>query len=128
MKEIIRTEKTFQCSICKTEYYKKSDAKKCEKRKLEEKKFKKGDLVFAYEPRQCSRNNYKPHKVRGEVVKILGPEASDEEYENKWLGGSPERLNSHVFQYEVKYTCPICDEKRGALYYAPEIDKIISTK
>lgn len=125
MKKIVRIETTFPCSVCKTEYHKRRDAKECKKRKLEKIKFKIGDLVFAHEPRQC---NSKTYKVRGKVVKILGPQASDEEYEAKWLGELSERLNSHVFQYEVKYTCPICKEKKSMVYYAPEIDKITSTK
>lgn len=122
MKKIIQTITWYQCDICKTKYEKASDAEKCEARTLEEKKFKVGDLVQAIEKRQClSSEGSKEYICKGKIVKIIGPMAPDEEYEIKWLNS--ERLNNHVWEYEIEYICPHCGEKKGARYYAPEIRK-----
>ena len=46
----------------------------------------------------------------------------DYEYSVKWL--SSYGLDSHIFQYEVEYTCPTCNKQHGHLYYAPEICRL----
>ena len=124
MKKIVKKITLYQCPICKTKYSNASDAKKCEARILEEKKFKIGDPVTNIEPRQCWNRDKRQYKFKGTIVQILGPLLPGEEYENKWLGGNSERLNSHVWQYEVEYICPRCQEKEMHRYYAPEIKKL----
>lgn len=123
MKKFVKKIILYQCSICKTKYSKASEAKKCETRILEEKKFKIGDLVENIEPRICCGMDDRPYKFKGKIVKIIGPLPPDEEYEIKWLGGDSKRLNSHVWQYEVEYICPRCKEKKSHRYYTPEIKK-----
>ena len=122
MKKIVRTVTIFQCGICRTEYDKASDAQKCEKRILEVKAFAKGDMVSNIEPRTCGIKNY---IFKGRVVRIVGPMASDYEYEVKWLRAIADRVNGHVFHYQVKFTCPCCKETREERYLAPELKKII---
>jgi hypothetical protein len=58
------------------------------------------------------------------VTRIIGPEPPDYEYETKWLGSKTERLNAHVFMYQVKFRCPHCEEIREARYYAPELKPV----
>lgn len=90
---------------------------------VETKVFGIGSRVKNVEKRQCTRER-KPYTFSGVVTKIVGPEAPDYEYEVKWLGGKSERLGSHVFQYQVRFTCPHCKEIREHRYYAPELRKI----
>ncbi len=125
MKKIVRkrTEITYQCSICKTEYPSKRAAEKCEKRILEQKAFAKKDKVRNFERRTCSKDQ-KTYLFKGKVVKIIGPLASNHEYEVKWLGGKPERINGHVFLYQVRFKCPRCHQTQEEQYYAPELIKI----
>lgn len=125
MKRIIKKIIQYQCSACKTIYPQADQAKACEERILEEKRFKVGDLVKNIEPRICTMGpRNKTYTFKGKVIKIIGPVPSDYEYEAKWLGGNPKRLNSHVFIYEIEYICPHCKEKRLVRYFAPEIEKI----
>ncbi len=128
MKKIVkeipaRTSVTFQCEICKTKYRSEKKAEECEERVLEEKLFKVGDKVIIIPARVCdkvgSKSSFgKSFWPKATVVKILGPTLPDYEYEVKWLGSRG--LNSHVYQYEVEYSC-LCGRKRGDLVYTPEI-------
>ena len=124
MRTIIQRTRYYQCEICETKYKDKSQAQKCEQRKLENREFKNGDRVTSVEPRHCYIN--KPYNFRGVVVKVIGPMPSDYDYECRHLGGKGQRLYSHVFQYEVEYICPVCLEVKRARYYGPEIKKITS--
>lgn len=124
MKKIIEKTVWYQCSVCKTKYSKASEARECEAKILEEKKFKAGDLVTNIEPRTCWSSDKRPYVFKGEVIKIIGPLPSDEEYELKWLGGNPKRLDGHVWEYEIKYICPRCHEKTSHRYYTPELKKL----
>lgn len=118
MKRIVKKTVSYECNICKTTYKNPVEAKKCETRIIEEKKFEIGDSVKNIEPRSCGIY-HKPYHFQGKIVKIHGPIASDYEYEVKWLGGK--RVHWHVFQYEVKFNCPHCNEKRNEFYYTPEL-------
>ena len=118
-----------RCSVCKTKYKSKSEPKavekalQCKNRSLEEKIFKKGDLVTNVELRTCSITGGK-YYFKGKVVRVLGPMLPDYEYEVKWLGGVSSRVNGHVFQYEVSFMCPHCKEARKEFYYAPLLKPI----
>lgn len=111
------------CSVCRTEYPNKKTAARCEKRIREKKVFLIGDKVRNIEPRTCGLMG-KVYVFSGRIVKILGLKPSDYEYEVKWLGGKAERVNGHVFEYEVAFNCPHCKEKRSEYYYAPELKLI----
>ena len=126
MKKITRrvpahTNRSFQCEICKTKYRTAKQALECEARIKEKKVFKIGDVVRGYECHVCSHEgadrNFLPE---GKIVKILGPMVPDYEYEVKWLDGRPERINGHVYLYEVIYKC-LCGKPRGCQYRNPEI-------
>lgn len=123
MREIVRKTVLYQCSICKTNHTNKRDAQKCESRTLEKKVFAVGDMVSNKEPRICSVRD-KHYTFKGRVVRIIGPMASDYEYETKWLGGKTERLNGHVFQYQIEFRCPHCKDTREERYFAPELNKL----
>ncbi len=128
MKVITRTVRVYRCDVCKTEYEKEADAKKCEARLMEGKLFKKGDIVANKEPRLCDNT---PYFFNGTVTKIVGPEPTDEDYEHRWIrcffkegsGEMSRRLRSHVFLYVVEYMCPMCEEKKDHMYYTPEIEQ-----
>ncbi len=124
MKKIVeRTTRTFyQCKICKTKHSKQKACQECEEKKVEAKRFKIKDVVRVIELRTCMTKD-KNYSVVGKVVKIIGPMPADSEYEQKWLGGKSERINSHVFRYRVEFRCPHCKEKRSDEYYAPELKK-----
>lgn len=112
------------CSVCKTKYRSKDKSKavgkalQCQKRPLEKKIFKKGDAVTNIELRTCSITG-RAYYFKGKIARILGPMLAYYEYEVKWLGGIPNRVNGHIFQYEVSFICPHCKEKRLEIYYAP---------
>mgnify|MGYP001604770733 CR=1 FL=1 len=120
MKQTVEKKTLYLCSKCKTRYPNKKDAARCEKRTREKKTFRVGDKIQNIEPRTCQikQRNY---IFSGRVLRILGPKPSDYEYEVKWLGGEKERINGHVFQYEIEFNCPRCGEKRQERYYAPEL-------
>jgi hypothetical protein len=127
MKKIVkkipaRISTTYQCEICKTKYRSEKKAKECEKRLPEIRHFKVGDIVFNLEPRCCYIGS-KYFRTKMNVVKIMGPMLIDYEYAVKWLGSYG--LDSHIFEYEVEFTCPTCGKKHGHLYYSPEIHKLI---
>ncbi len=113
-----------RCFVCKTKYQSKSKSRavekalKCQKRPLEKQIFKKGDFVTNIEQRTCSITGRGYH-FKGKIARILGPMLADYDYEVRWLGGIPSRVNGHVFQYEVSFICPLCREKRREFYYAP---------
>lgn len=118
----IRLVKTWKCSTCKSEYKSKRTAEKCASMPVEDKKFKIGDRVTAKGQRVClSAHRKQKYILNGKISRIIGSEAPDEEYWNKWLGGQPDM---HVFSYEVKYRCPRCGKKKGAVYFAPELKKV----
>ena len=124
-RRIVRRVVEYKCKVCGTTYAKKRDAQKCEKRVLEEKEFKKGDWVVILEKRwcrSCSPSRY--CLFAGQIKKIKGPFPSDEEYELKWLGGQPKRVQGHIFEYWVKLWCRGgCNSTSGpAPFYAPEIE------
>lgn len=126
MRRIRKRITTFQCSVCKTEYEKAGEAKKCEKRTLEEKQFAIGDTVSSIALRTCSAKS-SPYRFKGKIVQILGPMASDYQYEVGWLEAISERINGHVFQYVVGFKCPRCKENRQEAYYAPELKRLERT-
>lgn len=122
-KEVVR----YQCEVCKTFHKTPAQAKKCEARLVEKKTFHVGQLVRSVWQRECTnRPNYvkRHYYAQGEVVKIRRPQLPDEDYEKLWLGGEKARLNSHVRQYEIKFTCPRCKKEKSALYYAPELQAV----
>lgn len=105
MKKIVTVAKRiirYQCEVCKTPYKTPAQAKRCEARPVEEKKFRVGQTVCSVQPRYCT--NRKPYDAKGEVVKI-------------WRPQSPE----HARQYEISFICPHCGKRKGALYYAHEL-------
>src|SRR3972149_8140536 len=113
MQKQVREVAVYICEVCKIQYDSEKEARACEKRPVETKKFRVGDEVSNHEPRNCRGEDY---TFTGRVAKILDPEPPDEEYENKWLGwvsNHKERMNSHVIRYLVKYTCPVCNEKNS---------------
>lgn len=124
MRKIVVKKEFFYCEICNTKYENPKKAGECEKRKIEKKEFKLGDWVRAKEDRMCMCRGNTEYICIGRIVKIIGPLPPDFEYETKWLGGKPERLNNHVWQYEIGYRCPVCEEYKRARYYAPEIKKV----
>ncbi len=113
----------YRCIICKTVYNRRLKAKRCELKGIEKKLFKKDDSVCNKEQRVCGITE-KPYRFRGKIVKIIGPMPPDYEYETKWLGGKAERLNNHVYEYEVKFSCPHCGQKKRSRYYAPELERL----
>ena len=114
-----KTDVSYQCETCGRKYHNELSAVNCEKRKLERKIFKIGELVKNTTARQC--HNGKNYYFDGTVIDIRGPIPSDDEYEILILGGKEERMNSHVYQYEVKYVCPICKKIKTALLYSPQL-------
>ena len=120
MEKIIQTKVLFVCSKCRTKYSSKKEATRCEKRIREKKAFCVGDAIQNIEPRTCQIKQ-RDYIFFGKIVRITGPKPSDYEYEVKWLGGKSERINGHVFHYDVEFNCPHCGEKRQGWYYAPEL-------
>lgn len=123
MKKVVQKKTLYVCSKCKTKHSSKRVAEQCERMSIEKKAFRIGDRVRNIEQRMCNAKD-KTYIFSGKIIKIIGPEPSDYEYEMKWLGGKRERVNAHVFQYEVEFKCPHCGEKGEHLYYAPELKKI----
>ncbi len=118
MQRVVQKEILYICPVCKVKYFNKKEAVLCEKRILEKKKFLVGDRVSNIEPRYCQTED-KDYVFSGKIVRILGPQPSDFDYEMRWLGSK--RLNYHVFEYEVVFRCPHCKDKIVAHYYAPEL-------
>lgn len=111
----------FRCDVCGQKYKTESAAKECESRALETIRFKVGDRVMAPEKRECSSGQ--PYDMQGKVVGVIGPRTTDLE-EIKWVRTEEYGWSGkHVFQYEVEYTCPVCHEKKTALYFTPELKK-----
>ena len=116
-----RVRLTYVCKSCRTRYRNKKNALKCEAMPVEDKFFHVGDLVKWREQYHCDRYN-KNYFPKGRVARILGPMLPDEEYNIKWLQS---RLSGkHVFQYEVKWTCPYCGNSCGNLFYGMELKQI----
>ena len=118
-----RTNVSYQCWVCGTKYRSKKSAQKCEARTLEIREFSEGYWVRAKEKRHCGLTG-KSYICEGIIVDVLGPMLPDEEYENKWLGGKTERLNGHVYQYEVQFICPCCNKLKRAFYYGPGLQSL----
>lgn len=125
MQKIVRrvTITLYKCSVCKQTYSNKKEAAHCEDRIREKKLFRVGATVRNKEPRFCQIKS-KHYRFSGKIVRILGPKPSDYEYETKWLGGKRERVNGHIFLYEVKFCCPYCKEIRREQYHTPELLRI----
>lgn len=122
MKKIVKKITLWKCPVCKTYYKNKSVAEECKSKPVEQQKFKIGDRVTSIEPRVClSIGEFKNYRFKGRINKIFGPLPVDEDYWNKRFGGLPDK---HVFLYEVTYKCPKCREKKEAIYFAPELEKI----
>ena len=125
MRRVVRKTVVYICGVCRTEYGTAKQAKNCETRPLENKKFKLGDFVGGREKHTCDRrsknNDFFP---KGRIIKIVGPQLVDKEYSAKWLGG--ELRGSHVFMYEVEYKCP-CGAIRSHRFYSPEL-KLVKNK
>ena len=129
MREVVKTIMLYECEICLTKYEKKEDAIRCEGCGVEEEILQVGDRVTNVGLRTCSFQGREENYIfKGKVVEVKGPNPPDKEYEYKWLGGKKERLNSHVFSYIVEYICPICRKKKSAMYYTPELLKVIKKK
>jgi hypothetical protein len=109
----------YICDICNTKYATPKKAAQCDARGVETPVAKIGDSVHLKEQRQCASTS-KKYFAEGIITKVSGLLPPDYEYEVKWLGGSPQRLNSHVLQYVVTYTCPHCNQTREHPVYAPE--------
>lgn len=122
MKRVVSKKVLYQCRICRTKYSSGRAAAACEAKGREPRVFRRGDHVRAREPRQCFDQS--PYVMSGTVIKVIGPQAPDLEYEVKWLGGRRERLHNHVYRYEVWYKCPICGKSKTARYYGPELELI----
>ncbi len=126
MKKVVRqvpahTARSFQCEVCGHRYHTQNQALRCEVRIKEKKVFNKGDLVKGIERHVCDHwSGDKYFQPIGKITKILGPMRPDYEYETKWLGGKPERINGHIYLYEVTYLC-WCGKTRSYLYRTPEI-------
>ncbi len=123
MRRVVEKRVSYRCSRCDTKYTNKRSALRCDEMPVEATVFKIGSLVRNIEKRMCGRDQ-RQYTFSGVVSKIVGPQAPDEEYELKWLGGKPERLNSHVFLYQVKFRCPHCRKMQEARYFAPELKLI----
>ena len=126
MKKIVRrvaahTVRSFQCEICGHGYPTKSQALKCEARVKERRKFRKGDLVKGHELYVCvdgkKKNKFLPE---GRITIVIGPTLPEYEYEVKWLGARPERLNGHIYLYEVTFEC-LCGRTRSNVFRTPEL-------
>jgi len=126
MKKIVKkvpahTVVSYQCEVCKTKHRTKRKAEECEARTLEKQKFALRQEVRSVELRFCGGG--RTYRAQGKVVRVFS-ELPDTEYEAKWLGGTRERLGSHVRRYEVEFVCPYCENTQNALYYAPELEAI----
>ncbi len=120
-----KTVVSYQCEVCGTKYSNRSQAEKCERRTLEDRlvRFKKGNRIEVKVIHSCNHVGTGPQKLFspvGIVIKVIGPVLSDLEYEVKWLGGKPDRVNGHVFQYLVRFQC-VCGKTREGLFYLPEL-------
>jgi len=134
MKKIItvvprRVIHSYQCETCGTKYSKKEQAQKCEARIKEKKFFKKGDLVKgSAEYHACNHTgtdlSFLP---KGKVIRVIGPILPDYEYEVKWLGAKAERLNGHIYLYEVEFPCKCRRVTRYYLFRSPEL-KLVKVK
>ena len=120
MRRVVQKKIFYVCSTCRTRYSNKKEALRCENRVRENKIFRVGDAVQNIEPRTCQIKQ-REYIFSGKIVMIVGPKPSDYEYEVKWLCGKSERINGHVFHYDVEFNCPHCGEKRQGWYYAPEL-------
>lgn len=122
MKKIVkiipeRTTVMYQCKKCGTKYRSSKRAQKCKSMPVEKKLFCVGASVSWRELRTCVfGNNY---RLRGKVVKILGPKLLDEDYNIRWL--QSKLIGLHVFQYEVDWKCPFCRENQAGVFYGMEL-------
>lgn len=126
MKQIVRrvlahTTRSFQCEVCGTKYSTKKQALKCENRTKENKIFKKGDVVRGLEYYLCDHGKKESKFLpEGRVAVVIGPTLPEYEYEIKWLGGKAERINGHIYLYDVTFKC-LCGKVRSDLFRTPEL-------
>lgn len=117
-----RTEVSYQCETCKSQYSTAKKAFACEKRTLEKKRFEKGQEVVIIGLRACSVGN-PSYRAHGVVNRVVGPVLPDMDYEIRQMGGNLQRMNSHVWEYIVCWDCPYCKEEQRLKFYAPELVK-----
>lgn len=131
MKKIVkvipeRTVVMYQCGKCKTKYRSFKRAQKCNLMPVEKKIFCVGDSVSCRRLNMCSRDMFgKSYRLKGMIVKILGPGLPDEDYNIRLLQGKLRGL--HVFQYEVDWKCKLCNEPQLGLFYGMELVKCGAT-
>lgn len=115
-----------ECSIGKEKYKTAGEANKCEAKGVEPQEYKVGDIVVNVRERFC--HNHKKYFFFGEVIKVFGPALPPTDAADRMnLGGiKPVPDNVHLYQYEVEYICPVCKQKKKALYYGVAIKKFLS--
>jgi len=128
MKTVRKVVTSYHCNICNTKYTTPKKAAQCDARGREAPVASIGDRVRINEKRGCAYDWNKKYVAEGVITKISGPLPPDYEYEVKWLGGSSQRLNSHVLEYLVTYTCPHCQQVREHPVYAPEFTVLHGAK
>ena len=108
----------YQCRVCRKKHTTENAARYCEARPVENKAFILGQVVRVIERRECSG---RPYFAKGVVTSITGPTLPDRDYEIRWLGAKPERLNGHIFMYEIKFFCPRCKRPKKVVAFTPEL-------
>lgn len=101
---------SYKCAGCKTKYKTFEEALACEQLPIEKKDFNKGDVVKCRHKWQCNRCN-KFYPAIGKVVKVIGPEPYNPEYEVGVVGEN--RSVTHIYYYHVIAPCPKCDKERN---------------
>ena len=120
MKRIVRRFVNYRCDVCRTDYDRAKDARKCEQRGVEEKKFHLGSRVRSTEKRACHFGD--DYVCEGRIAKILGPVPYDPEVLLKGYGVADS--GNHVFMYVIAYTCPVCGQEKHAIYPAACLEAI----
>src|SRR5258706_14694351 len=93
---------SYECHVCKSRYPHRKTAERCSKRVNELKDVKVGDQVVSIMQFVC---NHRPRKrdkgfsVHGVIEKIGPLRPADVDYERRWLGGIPARLDAHVREH-----------------------------
>ncbi len=104
MKKIV--ERTYRCEVCGGLYPHASGAAACEKRPVEKRVFRKGDVVapVGWEPRVCCTScGYLGPRKKIKKVTVVDVFV---EREYKWLGlSNAEKSSPHKWCYEVAWHC-----------------------